>query len=277
MNLTPLTTLTWAYQLHYYLCFRTHRRRELFSSQQCANFLAELIREISTNHSYHLLEQNQYPAQLRCLLSMQPSQTVAKAVQLLKCNSSRELARMFGLSVPIWAEGYLARSSGSVRTSAIRAYLDQQPTHHGYASRILPPVYRYRVPHPRDLRAAHAAFDLTHHLVFSTQHRKGFLGATIGESLTEYWLQVAAKRNFALDQISIVPDHIHMIVRIVPKMSIEEVALSLMNNGQYFIGERYPELLIRNSMTQLWNPSAYAGTCGEISTGLIMKWLQTDE
>ena len=103
------------------------------------------------------------------------------------------------------------------------------------------------------------------------------MGATIGESLTEYWLQVAAKRNFALDQISIVPDHIHMIVRIVPKMSIEEVALSLMNNGQYFIGERYPELLIRNSMTQLWNPSAYAGTCGEISTGLIMKWLQTDE
>src|SRR5260370_41467152 len=91
------------------------------------------------------------------------------------------------------------------------------------------------------------AFDLTHHLVFSTQHRKGVFGATIGESLTEYWLQVAAKRNFALDQISIVPDHIHMIVRIVPKMSIEEVALSLMNNGQYFIGERYPELLIRNS------------------------------
>jgi len=45
-----------------------------------------------------------------------------------------------------------------VRTSAIRAYLDQQPTH----------------------------------------------------------------QSFALDQISIVPDHIHMIVRIVPKMSIEE-------------------------------------------------------
>ena len=104
MNLTPLTTLTWAYQLHYYLCFRTHRRRELFSSQLCANSLAEFIREISTNHSYHLLEQNQYPAQLRCLLSMQPSQTVAKAVQLLKCNSSRELARMFGLWFPFGPE-----------------------------------------------------------------------------------------------------------------------------------------------------------------------------
>jgi len=277
VNLTPLTTLTWAYQLHYYLCFRTHRRRELFSSQHFADSLAELIKEISANHSYRLLEQKQYPTQLRCLLSMQPSHTVAKAVQLLKCNSSRELARMFSLSVPIWAGGYLARSSGNMRTSAVREYLDQQPNHHGYASRILPPVYIFQAPQPRNLRAAHAAFDLTHHLVFSTQQRKGFFGATIGQALTEYWLQVAAKGNFALDRISIVPDHVHMIVRIVPKMSIEEVALSLMNDGQYFIRERYPELLIRNCMTQLWNPSAYAGTCGELSTALIMKWLRSDE
>src|SRR5678815_1101600 len=114
------------------------------------------------------------------LLSMQPSHTVAKVVQLLKCNSSRELARMFSLSVPIWAGGYLARSSGNMRTSAVREYLDQQPNHHGYASRILPPVYIFQAPQPRNLRAAHAAFDLTHHLVFSTQQRKGFFGATIG-------------------------------------------------------------------------------------------------
>jgi len=127
------------------------------------------------------------------------------------------------------------------------------------------------------LSAQHAAFDLTHHLVFSTEHRKGVFGATIGQALTEYWLGVAAKREFALDQISIVPDHIHMIVRIVPKKSIEEVVLMLMNNGQYFIGKRYPELLVHLGMTQLWNKSAYAGTCGEITTGLIMKWLRTDE
>jgi len=277
MNLTPFTTLTWAYQLHYYLCFRTHRRRTLFTSEPCAKSLSELIQEISANHDYHLLEQNSYPNQLRCLLSLQPSQTVAKAVQFLKSNSSRELARAFDLSVPLWAVGYLARSSGAVRTSAVRKYLDEQPTHHGYESRVLPPVYKYRAPRSKDLSAQHAAFELTHHLVFSTRYRKGVFGASIGQALTEYWLGVAAKREFALDQISIVPDHIHLIVRIVPKTSIEQVALMLMNNGQYFIGKRYPELLVQLGMTQLWNPSAYAGTCGEITTALIMKWLQSDE
>ena len=95
--------------------------------------------------------------------------------------------------------------------------------------------------------------------------------------MSQYWLRVAAKRKFAIDQISIVPDHLHMIVRIVPKTSIEEVALSLMNNGQHFMGKRYPGLLLANGMDQLWNASAYAGTCGDLTTGLIMKWLSSDE
>ena len=277
MNLTPLTSLTWAYKLHYYLCFRTHRRRLLFSSNSSANALTSLIREISTNHDYHLLEQNPYPNQLRCLLSLRPCQSVAKAVQALKSNSSRELARLFVIPVPVWARGYLARSSGRIRTSTVQNYLDKQSSHHGYASRILPPVYRYRAANPVVLSAAHASFDLTHHLVFSTQYRKGIFTTKTAQSLTEYWLRVANQRQFAMDQVSIVPDHAHLIVRIVPKMNIEEVALSLLNNGQYFMGKHYPELLIETGISQLWNSSVYAGTCGEMTSALIIKWLETDE
>ena len=34
-------------------------------------------------------------------------------------------------------------------------------------------------------------------------------------------------RGFAIDPISVVPDHVHLLVRIVPRMSIEECALLL--------------------------------------------------
>ena len=277
MFLTPLTSLTWAYQLHYYLCFRTHRRRPIFDADTCSTALRNLVREISTNHNYHLLEQAAYPNRLRCLLSLRPSHSIAKVVQTLKSNSSRELARSFPVSVPLWARGYLARSSGRVRTSAVRAYLEKQASHHGYDSRILPPVYKYRASRPAVLTAAHASFDLKHHLVFATEYRKGVFTTPVARALTEYWLKVAAKRNFALDQISIVPDHMHMIVRIVPKVCIEEVALTLLNNGQYFMGQQYPELLVEAGLTQLWSSSAYAGTCGEITTALLIKWLESDE
>jgi REP element-mobilizing transposase RayT len=84
---------------------------------------------------------------------------------------------------------------------------------------------------------------------------------------------VALKRRFAIDQVSTVPDHIHLIVRIVPSMSIEECALLLMNNGQYFMAKNYPQLLIQARVDQLWQTSAYAGTCGRYTTGLMQRWL----
>lgn len=273
MCLTPYTTLTWAYQLHYYLCFRTHRRKQVFTSAEVEKKLADLIAEISENHDYHLLDHQTYPNQLRCLLSLRPSHAVAKAVQVLKCNSARRLP----FSIPLWASGYAARSSGRVRTSAVRAYLEKQAAHHGYANRVLPPIFKYRARTPVILHADHASFELSHHLVLSTKYRQGVFTSTVGAALADYWLQVAAEREFAIDQVSIVPDHLHMVLRIVPKLSIEEVVLSLMNNGQYFMGKRYPQLMLASGMDQLWSASAYVGTCGDVTTGLIQKWLSSDK
>ena len=275
MYLTPFTSLSWAYQLHYYLCFRTHRRRLFFLSKELV--LNELVAEICDRHDYHLLECQTRSDQLRSLVSLRPEQSLAKTVQTIKTNSSREWNRRFDTQPPLWARGYLARSVGQVRINAVRNYLDQQSAHHGYDARLLPPIYRYRAEKPISLTARHASFELTHHLVFVTCQRKGIFNSSLGRALSDYWLRVGLKRGFAIDQLSIVPDHAHLIVRIVPTMSIEQCALLLMNNGQHFIGEKYPQFLIEAGINQLWQPSAYVGTCGEYTTGLIQKWLSSPE
>jgi len=270
----PLTALSWAYQLHYYLCFRTHRRQQIFAAKTASDVLLTVVSEICKRHEYRLLESQTYPDQFRCLLSLRPDQSVSTVIQTIKTNSSRECGLQLQLSPPFWARGFLARSTGRMRIGAVRRYLEQQAEHHGYASRLLPPVYRYRATSPLILEAPHAAFDLSHHLVFATYHRKGVFTSNLGEALSEYWLRVAARRGFAIDQISVVPDHVHLLVRTVPKMSIETCGLMLLNNAQHFIGQRFSHMLIDAGLEQLWQPSAYAGTCGQMSTALIKKWLE---
>ncbi len=275
MYLTPFTSVAWAYQLHYYLCFRTHRRRPLFSSK--AAQLIELVSEICARHDYHLLECRPYPDQIRCLVSLQPAQPISKVLQTIKTNSSREFSEQFDLAKPVWARGFLAKSVGRMRIGAVRKYLEQQSKHHGYDSRVLPPVYRYRASQPSALQATHASFELNHHLVLATCQRKGVFSSNLGRALSDYWLRVAARRGFAIDQISVVPDHVHLLVRTVPKMCIEECALLLMNNGQHFIGKNFPQRLVEAGINQLWEASAYAGTSGEFTTALIKAWLSTSE
>jgi REP element-mobilizing transposase RayT len=267
MHLPSFTSLSWAFQLHYYLCFRTYRRRPLIGPNLDA--LAELVSEICERHDYHLLECQTHADHVRNLVSLKPADSIAKVMQTIKTNASRELS----ITKPVWARGYLARSVGRMRIDAVRRYLDQQSRHHGYESRVLPPVFRFRATQPIELCSAHASFELNHQLVLATRKRKGVFTSVMGQALTEYWLKVAAVRHFAIDQVSFVPDHVHLIARILPKMSIEECALLLMNNGQHFMGKHYPQVFVENGLNQLWEASAYAGTCGDFTTALIKSWL----
>jgi len=213
------------------------------------------------------------PADVQLLLSLKPEHCISDVLKKLKGESSTVLCQALGIVPPLWARGYLARSAGSVRLGAVKEYLNKQAEHHGYEGRALPPVFRFRATAPTTLSVAHASFDLKHHAVLATNFRRCIFDSRVGEALVEYWLKVACKRGFALDQATVLPDHVHLLARITPKMSIEECALSLMNNGQHFVGKNYPQRLIEAGVNQLWQPSAYAGTCGELPTALLKTFL----
>ena len=165
----------------------------------------------------------------------------------------------------------LTRESQRPQSVGLRA------EHDGYDLRILPPVFRFRTPAPAVLSVAHASFDLKHHLVLATTFRRGIFDSKLGEAVVNYWSRVAQRREFALDQATVLPDHVHMLVRITPKTSIEQCALSLMNNGQHFVGKHFPERLIEAGINQLWQAFAYAGSCGELPTALLKSFLRGDD
>ena len=204
MYLEPLASLNWAYQLHYYICFRTHLRKAAFADAQSADALRRHLSHACEDHSYHLLEARVYPDHVRCLLSLRPSQTLSTVIKNVKGSASHSFCSEFGLRSPLWARGFLARSVGRVRMDAVRDYLDRQAEHHGYASRPLPPVFRYEVKAKTILASAHSSFDLNHHLVFATSYRRGVFGSQTGAAMVRYWLTVAKKKGFAIDRKSVV-------------------------------------------------------------------------
>jgi putative transposase len=271
--LEPLTELRWAYQLHYYICFRTRWRRKEFREANKETSLSRALAEVCGNHDYHLLQHKVYPDHLRCLLSLKPDQVISIVINKLKSNVSREFCSEYSLEPPLWATGYLARSVGRMSIQAVKQYLAHQSEHHGYSARVSPPVFRYRSDHPAALNAAHAVFDLSYHLVFATRYRRSVFGSRLGSALVDYWLRVADKRGFAMDEASVLPDHVHLLIRLAPKMSIQECAFSLMNNSQDWMGKHHTRALMHAEVDTLWQPSAYAGTCGKVTTAMVKSFL----
>jgi hypothetical protein len=46
MLLEPLETISWAYQLHYYLCFRTRRAAAVFTTPEHVEAIDIVLRDI---------------------------------------------------------------------------------------------------------------------------------------------------------------------------------------------------------------------------------------
>jgi REP-associated tyrosine transposase len=269
--------ISWAFQLHYHICFRTHWRREIFFDPSRIAKLSRTLDGLCELNEIHLIEKDYQPTHTQLVLSLHPRQSIADTLKKLKGRSSAALCSDFRITPPLWARGYLARSVGRVRLEAVKRYLDRQAEHHGYSKRVLPPVFRFRTAEPKPLSTAHSSFDLSHHVVLETSFRRGVFQSKIGAALVSYWLRVADHQGFAVDRATVLPDHVHLIVRITPKLSVEQVVLSLMNNGQYFVAKHFAGEFIQAKIDQLWQPSAYVGTCGELTTALLKAFLKNDK
>ena len=273
---TPtFTSLEAAYQLHFYLCFKTHSSRPLFTSSAVQQTLTEVTAEVCNRNDYHLLETQVSPDHLRLLISLKPQHTVSGVVRMLKGNLSRELIRRsFGTSIQL-ARSYFARSSGKVDIQTVRDYVGRQVSHHGYRGKWTEALaYENSAFSSPAFELKHCVSILNYHLVFATQNRTPIFDDTIAPNLFDCIIAVGRKHGFALETVSILPDHMHLLLEARPDISIGDVALTIANNSAHWMGKRYWGVLKETQAREVWQPSYYAGTVGDYTTAEVKRFLQ---
>ena len=104
------TALEAAYQLRYYLFFKTQcLKATLAASVETKDLAYQVLAEVCDRNSYHLLETNINQDHLRLLISLQPHDTVSKTVRMLKGNLQCQFRKCLTTETNL-AEGYFARS-----------------------------------------------------------------------------------------------------------------------------------------------------------------------
>jgi len=257
-----LTALGAAYQLHYYLWFKTHHLEPLLASAERQQLAKKVIPDTCDRHDYSLLESDFDSTHLRLLISLKPEHAVSHAIKLLKGNLEYQFGKTFDAK-RLLGRGYFARTAGRVDLDRARNYLANQITHHGYQGEWTKPLeFRNSAFRSPSFSFAHYCTILNYHLVFATQERIPIFDEVIGPKLFEYVIAVGKKHQFAVDRISLLPDHMHMIIEGTPSVSVEEYVLAIMNNTQHWMTKRYDGVLKQTGAWDVWQPSYYAGTVG---------------
>jgi REP element-mobilizing transposase RayT len=129
--------------------FSTKERRDI-TPQEMLPTLWKYLAGIGRNHGIAVLAAGGMSNHSHLLIALPPDMPVAKAVQILKANSSRWL-REHGLDFA-WQEGYGAFSVSSSNKDAVRNYIEHQAEHHRQRS--------YESEFEVMLRKSGIAFDL---------------------------------------------------------------------------------------------------------------------
>jgi REP element-mobilizing transposase RayT len=268
---------------HFAYCYRvflrchTHRRVRL---PTLAALDTAQLAALSAPYNIQILESSTENTDLMLQASLRPEETVSACASKLKGQISKHLRKNAAPDQPtkLLGRGYFACTSGKSTQNAVLAYLGKQGTHHGYAQRVIPPVHQETFP-LSDTRAAalnptHAMTCLQFHIVLATWHRRGVFGSKSGPAVSQQWKRMEDTERFALLKVSFVPDHVHIAVRIHAGVSPGELAVKMMNAAQELMLDQFREHLIQAGLDQLWQPSAYLGSYGDVTSKTVTGYMR---
>lgn len=281
MFLPPVhaTDLHLAYTYKVYLRWHTHRLRPL---PALATLTLAEAQAFAASAGIRMLELSADETNVLVLVSLLPTESVSVCASKLKGRLSKWLRARSGLAEAehLLGRGYFASTFGHNTRADVVGYLDKQPAHHGYARRVLPPVFvKEWEPAPADdarLNPAHAVALLQFHVVLAVANRHGVFGDESGPALAEDWRGLQESGRFRLLKVSFVPDHVHLAVRMHPAVVPVELVARLMQTAQERMLRDFPEHLIQARVSRLWPNGAYVGSYGDITSkrvqGYVQRW-----
>lgn len=271
-----LDEVQFAYCNRIFLRWRMHRNRPslaLAALDQCT------LSEIAAQYGLEILKSASSQNELMSQVSMKPDESISTCASKLKGQVSKWLRLKLGLGTPtdLLSKGYFACTVGNSTSEAVEAYLTKQSEHHGYSSRVLPPVYlREYEPAAADdpiVAPRHAWVLARFHLVFSTWRRRGVFGSAEASAVAEQWERMQTRLRFRLIKVSFVPDHVHIAVRLHPAVSPAALSVELMNAAQEFAFSTLAQSVIEAGVERLWQPSAYLSSYGDLASGQIRAYI----
>jgi REP element-mobilizing transposase RayT len=275
--------LRFAYCYHVYYRFGTLCRRPYLPF---ASLDKTELQRIVDRFPIRIIESNSDPVSLLTLASLRPTETVSGCASKLKGQVSKWLREQLELDRPtdLLKSGYFACTSGPSTQVQLSDYLECQGEHHGLMDRLLPPVFVTEFSESDDMEGRlgtkHAATVIKFHLVLATWRRHGVFVREAGEAVASRWQELQIDNRFALCKVSFVPDHVHVTLRTHPANAPSDLVVILMNAAQEVMYEQFEDNLIRGRVEKLWQPSAYVGSFGDLTTPMmqsyVKNWLQND-
>ena len=115
---------------------------------------------------------------------------------------------------------------------------------------------------------------LMYHLVWIPKYRKRVLKGEIAERIKELLYECADFQRWKIEELNIQPDHIHMLIRMRPEVSVSRMVQLFKGKTSKVIREEFPELQEFLWGNSFWADGYFAETSGQVNESCIREYIR---
>ena len=127
-----------------------------------------------------------------------------------------------------------------------------------------------------DLSLSHTRWNCKYHIVFIPKYRRkeiyGKLRSDIGQIIRQLYLY----KGVEIIEAHAMPDHIHMLVRIPPKIAVSNFMGYLKGKSSLMIFERHANLKYKYGNRNFWAKGFFVSTVG-LDTKKVQEYIRDQE
>ena len=124
-------------------------------------------------------------------------------------------------------------------------------------------------------RTSHAVYDTKYHLVWAPKYRKWILRDDIRDRVKGLFEEISRNRDFEIDTLEVVKDHVHIFLSFPARYSISKVVGILKRISGSVIFQEHPEVKKELWGGEFWEDGYFARTVGDkVTEEVIRKYIK---
>ena len=127
-----------------------------------------------------------------------------------------------------------------------------------------------------DLSLSHTRWTCKYHIVFIPKYRRKEIYGKIRTDIGQIIRQLCAYKDVEIIEAHAMSDHIHMLVRIPPKIAVSNFMGYLKGKSSLMIFERHANLKYKYGNRNFWAKGFYVSTVG-LDTKKVQEYIRDQE
>ena len=116
-----------------------------------------------------------------------------------------------------------------------------------------------------------SVYNMGYHIIWCSKYRRNVLTGDIESRLKDLVIQKSNENGWSIENIEIMPDHLHLFIKATPSDSISHIVSQLKGYTSSVLRNEFE--LLRTRLPTLWTRSFYVETIGHISESVIKKYI----